>query len=341
LSWARASACRRRAASRSLASSDASRMRRFCCSSCALVARYSERQRWQAASKRAAARAARCRARCRRRRWGRPSPRSPGRARRARGVRGRAVDGVVELAGELGHHRERRRIARDIEHVAQRGLEVSAGHRQPDRVDVRAQQVLVLEVDARRDDRAGDHLARAAEEVLVVRAAGRAVRQDERGLAAATGAAAALRVVGRRRRDVAQVDRRSASRCRRRAPWSASRTGPAGGRRGTCPRGPRARGSGPGRCARARGAGAARRRRCGRTPGRTGWRGGRPRGGRDPDRVVEGGRAGAGAPHQRRGGDLVAGDGGGGARRVGEDQDAGDGEQAQQVADDRARRRRW
>ena len=51
-----------------------------------------------------------------------------------------------------------------------------------------------------------DHRLRVAEEVLVVRALRRAVGENERRLAAAAGATAALRVVGRRRRDVAQVD---------------------------------------------------------------------------------------------------------------------------------------
>ena len=68
----------------------------------------------------------------------------------------------------------------------------------------RADQVFVGQVEPRRDDRAGDHVARAAEPVAVVGVAGGAVGQDQRLLAAATGAAGALGVVGRGRRDVAQ-----------------------------------------------------------------------------------------------------------------------------------------
>ncbi len=73
-------------------------------------------------------------------------------------------------------------------------------------MDVGPDQIFVGQVHARWCDGAGDHALRAIEEVLVVRAAGCAVGKDERGLSAPAGAPAALRVVGRRRRNVAQVD---------------------------------------------------------------------------------------------------------------------------------------
>ena len=71
---------------------------------------------------------------------------------------------------------------------------------------VRSQEVFVREVETRRSHLARDHLFWPAKEVLVVRAARRAVVEDECGLTAAARAAASLRVVRRRRRNVAHVD---------------------------------------------------------------------------------------------------------------------------------------
>ena len=73
-------------------------------------------------------------------------------------------------------------------------------------MDVRADQVLVGQVQAGRGDRSADHIGRAPEVVLVVGVAGRAVGDHQRGLPGASGAAGPLRVVGRRRRHVAQPD---------------------------------------------------------------------------------------------------------------------------------------
>ena len=73
-------------------------------------------------------------------------------------------------------------------------------------MDVRAHEIVIAHVNARRGDRACDHLAGFSEEILVVRAASGAVGEDQRRLPAATGPAAALRIVGRGGRDVAQVD---------------------------------------------------------------------------------------------------------------------------------------
>ena len=109
-------------------------------------------------------------------------------------------DGVLDRQRELAIR------GREVEHRGERLAEVGLGHLHPDGVDVGAHQILVAQVDARRGDGTGDHLARLAEEVLVVRAAPRAVGEDQRRLAAAAGPAAALGVVGRRRRHVAQVD---------------------------------------------------------------------------------------------------------------------------------------
>ena len=68
-----------------------------------------------------------------------------------------------------------------------------------------ADEVLVAEVQARRRDGAGHHVPRVAEPVGVVGVAGGAVGDHERRLAGAAGPAGALRVVGRRGRDVAQA----------------------------------------------------------------------------------------------------------------------------------------
>ncbi len=67
-------------------------------------------------------------------------------------------------------------------------------------------QVLVGHVDARGADLARHHELGPAEEPLVMGAASRAVGEDQRRLAAATGPPGALGVVGRRGRHVAEVD---------------------------------------------------------------------------------------------------------------------------------------
>ena len=66
-------------------------------------------------------------------------------------------------------------------------------------------KILVAEIEPWRRDRAVDHGLGPLEEVLVVVAGGRAVREHQRGLSAAACSATALGVVGGRRRDVAQV----------------------------------------------------------------------------------------------------------------------------------------
>ena len=73
-------------------------------------------------------------------------------------------------------------------------------------MDVRADQIAVPEIDTGRRDRPRDHPGGLAIEVLVVRAASRAVGEDQGGLSTAPGTAAALRVVGRGGRHVPQVD---------------------------------------------------------------------------------------------------------------------------------------
>ena len=103
-----------------------------------------------------------------------------------------------ELQGGLG--------AADIQHVGERSAQVLAGFGEPDRLDMRADQVLVGQVQAGRGDRPADHVGGPPEVVLVVGVAGGAVGDDERGLPGPSGAAGALSVVGGRRRHVAQPD---------------------------------------------------------------------------------------------------------------------------------------
>ena len=73
-------------------------------------------------------------------------------------------------------------------------------------MNVRTNQVPVAEIDAGRRHRSGDHSGRLAVEVLVVGTSSGTVGEDQGGLPAASRTPAALRVVGRRGRNVAQVD---------------------------------------------------------------------------------------------------------------------------------------
>ena len=78
---------------------------------------------------------------------------------------------------------------------------------EPDGLQVTANQVLVCQVDCGRSHAAGHHPGGVGEKILIVRRPGRAVGDHERGLAAASGTSAALRVVGGRGRHVAHVHR--------------------------------------------------------------------------------------------------------------------------------------
>ena len=106
----------------------------------------------------------------------------------------------------LRQQRERWGVARHVEQLGQRAVQVLAGLGEPDRLHVGLDEVLVGQVEPRRSDGAADHLRRAAEVVLVVRVAGGAVGDDEGRLPGPSGAAGALRVVRRGGRDVAQAD---------------------------------------------------------------------------------------------------------------------------------------
>ena len=72
-------------------------------------------------------------------------------------------------------------------------------------MEMRAHEIFVGQVEPRRGDLSGNHAIRALEEILVVRTACRAVREDQRRLAAAARSAAALGIVGGSRRNVPHV----------------------------------------------------------------------------------------------------------------------------------------
>ena len=82
---------------------------------------------------------------------------------------------------------------------------VDAG--EPDRLEMAGDQVPVRDLDDRRAYLPVDHRLGVAEEVLVVRALGRRIRDDQGRLSAAARPSAPLGVVRRRRRHVAHVDR--------------------------------------------------------------------------------------------------------------------------------------
>ena len=116
---------------------------------------------------------------------------------------GLAADLVLHVREQL----QGGRVAAENNQIAGGVAEIEIGFAQPDGVDVRADEVFIGHVEPGRLHLAGNHEFGVLEEILVVRAAERAVGEHQSGLAAATGATAALRVVGRRGRDVAQIDR--------------------------------------------------------------------------------------------------------------------------------------
>src|SRR5437660_62660 len=93
----------------------------------------------------------------------------------------------------------------DIHDGGERLAEIGLGHFHPDGVDMGAHEVTIAEIDPRRGYRPGYHLVRLAEVILVVWAAARAVGVNKCRLATASGAAAALSIVRRRGRNVAQI----------------------------------------------------------------------------------------------------------------------------------------
>ena len=87
------------------------------------------------------------------------------------------------------------------------GVQLHLGCRQPHGVQMAVDEIAVRQIERGRADHTVDHLVGMVEEPLVVRAQGRAVGDDQGLLPRAASTATALRVVGRRGRHVAQVDR--------------------------------------------------------------------------------------------------------------------------------------
>ena len=91
----------------------------------------------------------------------------------------------------------------DVDQVDHAGFEVQRAGGQPDRMGMRANQVLVAQFEPGRGHRTGDHVLTAGEIVGVVGVSGGAVGQHDRGLPGPASPAGTLSVVGRGRRDVA------------------------------------------------------------------------------------------------------------------------------------------
>src|SRR5262249_36845723 len=93
-----------------------------------------------------------------------------------------------------------------IEDFGNGALQRFAGFRQPYRVKVAVDQVLVGQIDSRWPNDALDHIFAALEEVLVMGALRRAVGEDQRRRSASAGTTATLRVVGGCWGHIAQID---------------------------------------------------------------------------------------------------------------------------------------
>src|SRR5271166_2705124 len=77
-----------------------------------------------------------------------------------------------------------------------RGRKIGATGGKPLGMEMALDEVRVREVDRGRDHDPVDHRAWSLEEILIVRALGCAVRHNQRRLTAASGASAALGVIG-------------------------------------------------------------------------------------------------------------------------------------------------
>src|SRR6266511_4450049 len=115
---------------------------------------------------------------------------------------GVAINAALDLRNQLKRWIE----PFDIEDVFERAAKIDARFREPNGVDMGAQEILIAQVEARRRDFAADHTIGTFKEELVVRTARGAVGEDQRRLAAAPGSPAALSVIGRGLRDISHID---------------------------------------------------------------------------------------------------------------------------------------
>ncbi len=115
---------------------------------------------------------------------------------------------VAELRTQRQRHQRIGAVAAlgvvgDVDDLRDRGAELHVGLCQPDALEVGADQVFVGQIQPRRGHLSRHHVLGAAEVVLVVAVARRAVRGHQRGLTGTARPARALRVVRRGRRYVA------------------------------------------------------------------------------------------------------------------------------------------
>src|ERR1035438_1794150 len=114
--------------------------------------------------------------------------------------------GTAQRIEDRSKRGQSRVIPRNIKKIAKRTAQAQIRFREPDGMEMRAHQIFVGKVESRWGDLPANHTIRSLEEILVVWAACRAVREDQRRLTAATRSAAALGVVGRGRWNVPHVD---------------------------------------------------------------------------------------------------------------------------------------
>ncbi|GBD17266.1 hypothetical protein HRbin26_02185 [bacterium HR26] len=112
----------------------------------------------------------------------------------------------MELELGTGRLPERQLVLFDVDHLLDRGAQGQPHLGQPLRVHMRLQERRVRQLQPRRAHGAGHQIGAVAEEVAVVAAGAAAEGEDQTGLPLAASAAAALGVVGRRRRHVSEVD---------------------------------------------------------------------------------------------------------------------------------------
>ena len=110
--------------------------------------------------------------------------------------RHRCLHVVLKRAPPLGQDQQ----------FSDRRIERQLGTCKPNRTKMTLDEISVREVEERRTYLAMHHGLRVAEEILIVRALRGGIREHECSLPAATRSTTTLRVVRRRRRNVAQVD---------------------------------------------------------------------------------------------------------------------------------------
>ena len=96
------------------------------------------------------------------------------------GERGSAMDRVPQLPGDgvLNRQWQLAIRGREVDHCCERLAEIRLSHFHPDCIEVRANEIAIAQVNARRRDDPCDHLARFPEKILVMGAASGTVGED-------------------------------------------------------------------------------------------------------------------------------------------------------------------